>query len=114
MALLSLFRRQAEPEVPSAVPEIPSGSTSPDPEKDSFSSKEEQSDVKYVDRAELTELTPMEALHWNVDGDQSPFPEVAACVSTEDDPTLEVNSQASLFPSCSGLTAVSQRSGCGF
>ena len=43
-------------------------------------------------RAEKVELTPMEAAEWNVDGDESPFPEVQACVPTTDDPTLEVNS----------------------
>ncbi|KAJ7362691.1 OPT oligopeptide transporter [Mycena albidolilacea] len=58
---------------------------------DSLTSKEKlKEDVSDVD-AELTELTPMEALKWNVDGDQSPFPEVQACVSTEDDESLEVN-----------------------
>lgn len=45
-----------------------------------------------VDHEEKKELTPMEAAKWSVDGDESPFPEVQACVSTEDDPTLEVNS----------------------
>ncbi|KAJ5329424.1 hypothetical protein N7452_009814 [Penicillium brevicompactum] len=40
------------------------------------------------DRGELTELTPVEAFKWNVEGDQSPFPEVAACVSNKDDPTI--------------------------
>ncbi|KAJ5529204.1 hypothetical protein N7527_002597 [Penicillium freii] len=44
-----------------------------------------------ADRAELTELTPVEAFKWNVDGDQSPFPEVAACVSNKDDPTMACN-----------------------
>ncbi|KAJ7685541.1 OPT oligopeptide transporter, partial [Mycena polygramma] len=68
-----------------------SGTVTPDVEKDdSFTSKEKE-DAKYADQAELVELTPMEALKWNVDGDQSPFPEVQACVSTEDDETLEVN-----------------------
>ncbi|KAJ6102972.1 hypothetical protein N7486_005399 [Penicillium sp. IBT 16267x] len=43
------------------------------------------------DRAELTELTPVEAFTWNVDGDQSPFPEVAACVSNKDDPSISCN-----------------------
>ncbi|KAB8077449.1 OPT oligopeptide transporter protein-domain-containing protein [Aspergillus leporis] len=40
---------------------------------------------------ERTELTPVEAFKWNVDGDQSPFPEVAACVSNKDDPTMLCN-----------------------
>ncbi|KAI2706901.1 hypothetical protein DTO013E5_522 [Penicillium roqueforti] len=43
------------------------------------------------DRAELTELTPVEAFKWSVEGDQSPFPEVAACVSNKDDPTIACN-----------------------
>ncbi|KAJ5659972.1 hypothetical protein N7507_006423 [Penicillium longicatenatum] len=43
------------------------------------------------DRAELTELTPVEAFTWNVEGDQSPFPEVAACVSNKDDPSISCN-----------------------
>ncbi|KAK4233060.1 OPT oligopeptide transporter protein-domain-containing protein [Achaetomium macrosporum] len=42
-------------------------------------------------RPEKTELTPVEAFKWNVDGDQSPFPEVAACVPNTDDPTIECN-----------------------
>ncbi|KAJ7074114.1 OPT oligopeptide transporter [Mycena amicta] len=66
-----------------------------DPEKadDSLTSKERLDlDVKYnVDDAQLVELTPMEAFNWNVDGDESPFPEVQACVSTADDPSLETN-----------------------
>ncbi|KAE8152078.1 OPT superfamily oligopeptide transporter [Aspergillus avenaceus] len=41
--------------------------------------------------AEQTELTPVEAFKWDVDGDQSPFPEVAACVSNKDDPTALCN-----------------------
>ncbi|KAJ7481221.1 OPT oligopeptide transporter [Mycena galericulata] len=102
MGLFSLPRRQTASEAPIPAPNlgIPTSSlNTPDIEKDaldiekdgSFSSKG-QADVKYVDLdAELTELTPMEALKWSVDGDQSPFPEVQACVSTEDDPTLEVN-----------------------
>ncbi|KXG47533.1 Oligopeptide transporter OPT superfamily [Penicillium griseofulvum] len=44
-----------------------------------------------ADRAELTELTPVEAFKWNVEGDQSPFPEVASCVSNKDDPTIACN-----------------------
>ncbi|KAJ5290707.1 uncharacterized protein N7443_010960 [Penicillium atrosanguineum] len=43
------------------------------------------------DRSEITELTPVEAFKWNVEGDQSPFPEVAACVSNKDDPTMVCN-----------------------
>lgn len=37
------------------------------------------------------ELTPNEAFRWNVDGDQSPFPEVAACVPNTDDPSIPCN-----------------------
>ncbi|KAK4700387.1 hypothetical protein P7C70_g5860, partial [Phenoliferia sp. Uapishka_3] len=40
---------------------------------------------------ETVELTPNEALEQSVDGDQSPFPEVAACVPNTDDPTIQVN-----------------------
>lgn len=42
--------------------------------------------------ADQKELTPMESARWDVSGDRSPFPEVQACVSTEDDMGLEVNS----------------------
>ncbi|CAG8973878.1 hypothetical protein HYALB_00003656 [Hymenoscyphus albidus] len=42
-------------------------------------------------RSEKTELTPVEALTWSVDGDQSPFPEVAACVNNTDDSTIACN-----------------------
>ncbi|SPQ24505.1 dcfd6b46-241f-4263-850f-23a5e10ead82 [Thermothielavioides terrestris] len=42
-------------------------------------------------RPDETELTPNEAFKWNVDGDQSPFPEVAACVPNTDDPTMKCN-----------------------
>lgn len=69
-------------------------------------------------RSEQTEITPVEALKWNVDGDESPcmlliksnavtvdskkassvnifdtVPEVAACVSNKDDPTIACNSE---------------------
>ncbi|CAG8168598.1 unnamed protein product [Penicillium salamii] len=43
------------------------------------------------DRGDLTELTPVEAFKWSVEGDQSPFPEVAACVSNKDDPATACN-----------------------
>ncbi|RDW87636.1 hypothetical protein BP5796_03330 [Coleophoma crateriformis] len=42
-------------------------------------------------RADRVELTPAEAFQRNVDGDQSPFPEVAACVSNTDDPSIPCN-----------------------
>ncbi|KAJ6490473.1 OPT oligopeptide transporter [Mycena vulgaris] len=93
MGLFSLPRRRAADEVPNTVPDLGSKSSSSaefDIETDLTST--EKDDAHYVDqRAELTELTPMEALKWNVDGDESPFPEVQACVSTDDDPSLEVN-----------------------
>ncbi|KAB8231711.1 OPT oligopeptide transporter protein-domain-containing protein [Aspergillus alliaceus] len=40
---------------------------------------------------EATELSPVEAFKWNVEGDESPFPEVAACVSNKDNPTMLCN-----------------------
>ncbi|KAJ5946528.1 Tetrapeptide transporter OPT1/isp4 [Penicillium verhagenii] len=53
---------------------------------------QDREDWRYrSDRGELTELTPVEAFKWNVEGDQSPFPEVAACVSNKDDPTIPCN-----------------------
>ncbi|CAK7225792.1 hypothetical protein SEUCBS140593_006023 [Sporothrix eucalyptigena] len=39
-------------------------------------------------KAEKTELTPDEAFRWDVSGDQSPFPEVEACVPNTDDPEI--------------------------
>ncbi|KZF18813.1 OPT superfamily oligopeptide transporter [Xylona heveae TC161] len=52
---------------------------------------EEEETKVLVDKAEKTELTPVEAFKWNVDGDQSPFAEVAACVSNTDDPNIACN-----------------------
>ncbi|KAL8286132.1 hypothetical protein RQP46_004620 [Phenoliferia psychrophenolica] len=43
------------------------------------------------DWKDTVELTPLEAIDQSVEGDQSPFPEVAACVPNTDDPTIEVN-----------------------
>ncbi|WOO80324.1 Glutathione transporter 1 [Vanrija pseudolonga] len=40
---------------------------------------------------EINEVTPDQAFKFNVDGDQSPFPEVAACVPVTDDPSTLVN-----------------------
>lgn len=57
-----------------------------DPEK---VSEKEDAAAQWVD---VVELTPIEALERDVDGDQSPFPEVAACVHNTDDPSIEVNS----------------------
>lgn len=42
---------------------------------------------------EVKEVVPDQAFKWNVDGDQSPFPEVAANVPNTDDPTIQVNSE---------------------
>lgn len=60
---------------------------------DSLSQKESHSqhDGDRMD-ADTKELTPMESARWDVSGDRSPFPEVQACVSTDDDVRLEVNS----------------------
>lgn len=44
------------------------------------------------DVLEANELSPMEAFAVNVDGDQSPFAEVAACVPNTDDPDLLISS----------------------
>ncbi|TYJ55061.1 OPT family small oligopeptide transporter [Cryptococcus floricola] len=69
-------------------------------EKDRYGSdleKQQDSDeeinVRYLstDHLEGKELTPNEAFTWAVDGDQSPFPEVAACVPNTDDPTMACN-----------------------
>ncbi|KAH8899059.1 OPT superfamily oligopeptide transporter [Thozetella sp. PMI_491] len=49
------------------------------------------------DDFEKTELTPLEAFKRNVEGDQSPFPEVAACVNNTDDPTTIVNTFRAWF-----------------
>ncbi|BGP49615.1 hypothetical protein JCM10450v2_005516 [Rhodotorula kratochvilovae] len=46
---------------------------------------------------EANELSPMEAFNINVDGDQSPFPEVQACVPNTDDPEMLVSTFRSWF-----------------
>jgi hypothetical protein len=48
------------------------------------------------DYDQATEVTPMEAFKRKVDGDESPFPEVQACVPTDDDPTIMINRESSL------------------
>ncbi|GAA6016258.1 hypothetical protein JCM10207_000448 [Rhodosporidiobolus poonsookiae] len=49
-------------------------------------------DGKEVDaHVEVAELSATEAFKVSVDGDQSPFPEVAACVPNTDDPTIQIN-----------------------
>lgn len=72
-----------------------------DVEKLDSESREDDDDVYDVDSSRAkTELTPMESMNWDVSGDMSPFPEVQACVSTEDDVSLEVNSAwIYIFPS---------------
>ncbi|KAF4764871.1 hypothetical protein N7455_004899 [Penicillium solitum] len=65
-------------EAPAVAADLESEHTSQDPGEWLYKS----------DRAELTEITPVEAFKWSVEGDQSPFPEVAACVSNKDDPTM--------------------------
>ncbi|KKY23899.1 putative oligopeptide transporter [Phaeomoniella chlamydospora] len=64
-----------------------------DEDVDTYADKEKGSDEgeELIYRADKTELTPVEAFKWNVDGDQSPFPEVAACVANTDDPTIPCN-----------------------
>ncbi|KAJ7632953.1 OPT oligopeptide transporter [Roridomyces roridus] len=49
----------------------------------------------------------MDPPYCKVDPDQSPFPEVAACVSTDDDPTLQVNSRENCLLFIFSLTWVS-------
>lgn len=44
----------------------------------------------------VEQLTPMEAFKRKVDGNESPFPEVQACVPTDDDPTIMINRKS--FP----------------
>ncbi|KAI5253070.1 OPT superfamily oligopeptide transporter [Aureobasidium subglaciale] len=48
---------------------------------------------KLLDGEERREIVPTEAFKWSVDGDQSPFPEVAACVPNTDDPRTLCNSE---------------------
>ncbi|KAH8434393.1 uncharacterized protein LDX57_012041 [Aspergillus melleus] len=49
------------------------------------------SDDSLFGESEGKEITPVEAFKWSVEGDQSPFPEVAACVSNKDDPSIPCN-----------------------
>jgi hypothetical protein len=49
---------------------------------------------------DAVELTPMEAFKRRVDGDESPFPEVQACVPTDDDPSIMINRE---FPPVRGV-----------
>jgi hypothetical protein len=51
------------------------------------------------DYDQATEHTPMEAFKRKVDGDESPFPEVQACVPTDDDPTIMINREFLLLRS---------------
>ena len=53
-----------------------------DIEGDGLSDREKDIDESkklLADKIERVELTPVEAFDWDVSGDQSPFPEVAAC-----------------------------------
>lgn len=70
-------------QVSSASPPSYDGASSDASRKDDITKKEAVVDVEGndndgesdkipKDRAEATELTPLEALKWNVDGDQSP------------------------------------------
>ncbi|KAI5271242.1 OPT superfamily oligopeptide transporter [Aureobasidium subglaciale] len=52
---------------------------------------------KPLDGEERREIVPTEAFKWSVDGDQSPFPEVAACVPNTDDPTTLCNTFRAWF-----------------
>ncbi|KAK6083432.1 Glutathione transporter 1-like protein 2 [Seiridium cupressi] len=52
---------------------------------------------RLVEKAEAVELIPNEAFTWNVNGDQSPFPEVAACVPNTDDPSIPCNTFRAWF-----------------
>lgn len=66
------------------VPTTPTGSAF-DPEKDV--------DIDITENVVgEKELTPMEAFDVDVSGDQSPFPDVAACVPVTDDPSIQINS----------------------
>jgi len=107
---------EKERDVPSSAERTPAGS---DPElggEKKFRDLDDDSDEKkrLLSKVEETELTPMEAFKWNVEGDQSPcewakkhrvfyrrgaelraVPEVAACVPNTDDPTIPCNSELS-------------------
>lgn len=82
------------------VEKDPSALQDVDIEKDGASASDDEKkgddhSVRYLEDQDLeevaTELTPMEAFAHNVDGDQSPFPEVAACVPSTDDPSIQIN-----------------------
>lgn len=63
-----------------------------DVEKDAYDSKDDlATTAATVKVSETEELTPEEAFEVNVDGDQSPFPEVAASVPVSDDPSIVIN-----------------------
>ncbi|CAD0041770.1 unnamed protein product, partial [Aureobasidium pullulans] len=61
------------------------------------SSDSEHGADKLLTGEEIKEIIPTEAFKWNVDGDQSPFPEVAACVPNTDDPTTLCNTFRAWF-----------------
>ena len=101
----------------------PSASDTPSLEKDPLdydiekdpSYSDDASELKNLSKvAEVTELTPAEAFDVNVDGNESPFPEVNASVSTSDDPTIQINSTYRRACTLSyELTSPLQISGCG-
>jgi hypothetical protein len=64
-----------------------------DDDSEKGKARHDDDDDDQSDFPEHRELAPMDAFKWNVDGDQSPFPEVAACVPNTDDPTILVNSK---------------------
>ncbi len=90
--LLKSKRATGSEAADASEPELPFESKNSSPDVDLEKSSSLDKEDSYDRPTDKTELTPMEALKWNVDGDQSPFPEVAACVPNTDDPTMEVNS----------------------
>lgn len=64
----------------------------------------EQEKAALYSKIDAVELTPAEAFSWNVEGDQSPFPKVAACVPNTDDPDIPCSSRSFLFLCCSFMT----------
>ncbi|RJE20624.1 oligopeptide transporter [Aspergillus sclerotialis] len=69
----------------------PAKTRTTDVEADLHESGDREADSPLPIRSERAELTPAEALKWDVHGDQSPFPEVAACVTNKDDPSMPCN-----------------------
>lgn len=88
-ALAADHGQPASDETPSLEEKEPSDY---DIEKDSGYDNDASKPKNLSKVAEVTKLTPAEAFDVNVDGDESPFPEVNASVSTTDDPSIQVNS----------------------